>query len=178
MNTINPRAATTAELVAFYNAHSNAAPVKKFQDRATAERRVTALLAELRFTPPTHAEYAECRDLAHAIPPNPLAERNPERLSLPELLKRDGSAAAGRGGAIAASWSDPTVKAARSKRDRVVVEGVGEFRSVKEAFLALGLPLAKHIKFRVALKADGERYYSGHNFFLASAAPAAQEDAQ
>lgn len=37
------RAATTAELVAFFNANSEK-PVKKFADRATAEKRTTALL--------------------------------------------------------------------------------------------------------------------------------------
>lgn len=41
---MNVTTATTAELVAFYNAKS-AKPVKKFADRKTAERRVAALLA-------------------------------------------------------------------------------------------------------------------------------------
>jgi DNA-directed RNA polymerase subunit RPC12/RpoP len=42
---INVNTATTAELVAYYNANS-VVPVKKFQDRATAERRVAELIAE------------------------------------------------------------------------------------------------------------------------------------
>lgn len=41
---MNVTTATTAELVAFYNAKS-ATPVKRFSDRKTAERRVAALLA-------------------------------------------------------------------------------------------------------------------------------------
>lgn len=43
---INVTTATTSELIAFFNEHS-ATPVKKFQDRATAERRVTAIIALL-----------------------------------------------------------------------------------------------------------------------------------
>lgn len=36
---MNLKTATARELVAYYNAHSGRPPVKKFQDRATAERR-------------------------------------------------------------------------------------------------------------------------------------------
>lgn len=43
---MNITTATTAELVAFYNAH-NAKPVKKFADRKTAERRCAALLPKV-----------------------------------------------------------------------------------------------------------------------------------
>ena len=41
---INVKAATTAQLIAYYNANSGKDPVKKFRDRATAEARVTAIL--------------------------------------------------------------------------------------------------------------------------------------
>jgi hypothetical protein len=44
---INTSAATTAELLAFFNAHSGK-PVKKFADRKTAERRVNELLATMK----------------------------------------------------------------------------------------------------------------------------------
>ena len=43
---MNVSTATAAELVAFYNAHSDK-PVARFSDRKTAERRVAALLAAL-----------------------------------------------------------------------------------------------------------------------------------
>lgn len=43
---INVKTATTAELISFFNKYS-ATPVKKFQDRATAERRVSAIIALL-----------------------------------------------------------------------------------------------------------------------------------
>lgn len=49
MTTINTKTAKTAELVAFYNAYADK-PVKKFADRATAEKRVAGLLATMKPT--------------------------------------------------------------------------------------------------------------------------------
>lgn len=56
---------------------------------------------------------------------------------------------------IAATWENDQIAAARSARDNVVVDGKGTFRSVAAAFKALGLPMSKHIKFRVDVKANG-----------------------
>lgn len=50
---INTKTATTAELVAFYNAHSGCEPVKRFSDRRNAEKRVEKLLAERQFNIPS-----------------------------------------------------------------------------------------------------------------------------
>ena len=47
MKTLNVKSATSAELVAFYNANSGKPAIKKFSDRATAEKRVAALLETL-----------------------------------------------------------------------------------------------------------------------------------
>lgn len=47
MTAINVTLATTAELVAFYNANTGGAQVKKFADRKTAERRVNLLIEEM-----------------------------------------------------------------------------------------------------------------------------------
>jgi hypothetical protein len=44
---INITTATSAELLAFFNANTGGAQVKKFADRKTAERRVSALIAEM-----------------------------------------------------------------------------------------------------------------------------------
>jgi hypothetical protein len=49
---INVKSATAAELLAFYNAHSGRESVKRFADRRSAEKRVTALLAERQFNVP------------------------------------------------------------------------------------------------------------------------------
>ena len=56
MKTINVKTAATSELVAFYNAHSGKPAIKKFADRATAEKRVAALLETLA---PVKASLAE-----------------------------------------------------------------------------------------------------------------------
>lgn len=46
------------------------------------------------FPPLTVDDYRNHPDLCKIIPPNDLCERNPDRLSLAELLERDGSLAA------------------------------------------------------------------------------------
>jgi hypothetical protein len=60
---------------------------------------------------------------------------------------------------IAASWADPTVRAERLNRQAVVVitkNGAHQHNSTKAAFEALGLPLSKHIRFRMKLKEAGK----------------------
>lgn len=56
--------AKTSELVAFFNAHTGGAQVKKFADRKTAERRVAALIIEMEaeLNPTTAALVAEESD--------------------------------------------------------------------------------------------------------------------
>lgn len=58
---------------------------------------------------------------------------------------------ADRSAATASTWLNPAVKAARSVRSRVVVNGV-EYRSVLAAFETLGLPVSRHSPFRKTLK--------------------------
>lgn len=71
MNTIDISTATTAELVAFWNAHAEK-PVKKFADRKTAERRVAALIEQMNSQPaveelaPAAVEDVVAQDLAAA----------------------------------------------------------------------------------------------------------------
>jgi hypothetical protein len=59
---------------------------------------------------------------------------------------------------IAESWKDEKTKVSRSRRDNVVVNG-NAFRSVLEAFKHHHLPIARHIKFRIALKAEGKKVF-------------------
>lgn len=63
------------------------------------------------------------------------------------------------------AWGRPSVAAARKVRDHVKVRGV-EYRSTRAAFVALGLPLSKHIPFRAGLKAHGRAVfvYEGEKF--------------
>lgn len=60
-----------------------------------------------------------------------------------------------RSEAIANSWKNPEVAEKRSQRTSVAVEGHGTYRSVKDAFTQLGLPLGKHITFRMQVKKEG-----------------------
>lgn len=57
------------------------------------------------------------------------------------------------GSGIKKSWTDADVRAARSLKQRVKVDGV-EYRSVAQAFKELKLPYEKHVKFRGGLKAS------------------------
>ena len=113
----------------------SAKPVKKFADRKTAERRVAALMATL---------------------PKQELRVKPAKKASP---------AKDRGEAIAQSWKDKKVAAARATRHAVRVEDK-TYKSVREAFMVLALPLGQHIKFRGALKAAGKAEFAGHKFQL------------
>jgi hypothetical protein len=65
-----------------------------------------------------------------------------------------------RSAAIAASWANPEVAAARATRVEVVVEGMGAFKSVPAAFRALNLPMGRMIPFRLVIKAQGEATFT------------------
>jgi hypothetical protein len=75
-----------------------------------------------------------------------------------------------RGAAIAASWQDKAVAERRAQRHAVRVQapngGEGNYKSVREAFMILALPLGQHIRFRGALKAAGRAEIQGHQFRL------------
>lgn len=70
-----------------------------------------------------------------------------------------------RGAAIAQSWKDKKVAAARATRHHVQAAGT-TYKSVREAFMVLALPLGQHIKFRGALKASGKAEFGGVKFRL------------
>lgn len=75
-----------------------------------------------------------------------------------ELIEEKGLTAeadATRSEAIAESWNDDATRAKRRQRSAVEVDGT-RHRSVKAAFIALGLPLEKHIAFRIRLKEKGK----------------------
>lgn len=59
-----------------------------------------------------------------------------------------------RSTAIRKTWKNSDVAARRATRNTVLASG-HEFRSTKQAFIELGLPLEKHIQFRMTLKAEG-----------------------
>lgn len=173
---LNVQTATTAQLVAFYNEHANK-PVTKFADRKTAERRVTELMAAIKFSKPSPKKAAALGNTKVTSP----GLRNPgdvfgSALTAAKLSPKKAATKAPaptnteRGAAIAASWQDKSVAAARATRHAVRVTtpngGQGNYKSVREAFVTLALPLGQHIRFRGALKAAGVAEIAGHKFQL------------
>lgn len=219
MNAIdfNLSAATTAELVVFYNAHSGRPAIKKFSDRATGIARCAAIQDELRNQQakeePTMSETndtavqqdedisavaeqaeatTEATEQAEAKPyvpgtcpscgstdlaPNGEAgtvagdEQQSCNACGNAFWVENGAALASTRAeankriaeAVAATWNDPAVKAKRMERHNIYVtdmnvEGAPEvyYKSVLEAFKALGLMISRHIKFRAACKAAGD----------------------
>lgn len=75
--------------------------------------------------------------------------------------------------AVAETWKDPAVAAARNSKDGVLVAYGGfsnSFKSTREAFDVLSLPMSKCIRFRGGLKAKGRAIFSwdgvDYKFFI------------
>lgn len=77
--------------------------------------------------------------------------------------KKSPAPSATRSQGISESWNNPDVAAKRAQRHnvKVVLDGKekGVFRSTLEAFKKLNLPQSGHIKFRMALKAAGQKEF-------------------
>lgn len=171
---------TTKQLVEAYNAVADE-PVKKFRDRATALRRTEALVREkaaqtlnvqddeglVRRSRLNAGECPVCGgDAANQTAADATEGQNfnfchecgATYSAIDGSIKKPKSAKRSR--AIMESWNDLAVHTKRRQRSAVRVKNaegeVAEFRSVKQAFLALGLPLSKHIRFRMDLKAAGK----------------------
>jgi hypothetical protein len=171
-------AAKTSELVAFYNDNA-VKTVTKFADRATAEKRVAQMITDMvaagQFCPVCDTLAKHGLDITYAGPEGGKNAANYLHHHCGKEYRPDGSVpkaaaapSADRSAAIAATWADPEVAAARAQRSKVVVEGRGEFRSVKAAFIALGLPVSKHIPFRMQLKAKGAALFDRYTFAVVS----------
>ncbi|HID3476089.1 TPA: hypothetical protein ACXE5Z_003323 [Escherichia coli] len=178
-------ATKTADLVAFYNANSGSKPIKKFSDRRTAETRVIALIESLNALdepsnespiPDAKSREEVSSDVkthkARAVVKK--AEPTQEELDAmtdeeyeafvksglndsANCVVQNGTPSHRRSNSegIAKSWDNKEVAQKRLTRNGVMVEGVGEFKSVRVAFAALGLPDSKHIRFRMKLKEAG-----------------------
>lgn len=178
-------ATKTADLVAFYNANSGSKPIKKFADRRTAETRVIALIESLNALdePSNESPIPDAKPReevssnvkthkARAV----LKKAEPTQEELDAMTDEEYEAFVKSGlndsancvvqngtpsnrrsnsEGIAKSWDNKEVAQKRLTRNGVIVEGVGEFKSVRVAFAALGLPDSKHIRFRMKLKEAG-----------------------
>lgn len=142
---------TTAQMVAEYNQLTGKS-IKKFSDRKAGERQ----LASAR-------EMAATKKLLSGAASSPKAE-TPKASAKQTKAEKPKAAAKprvnidGRSKSVASSWADPDVAASRAIRTNVSVAGT-MYRSVKEAFEKLNLPLGKHIKFRMELKAEGVKTF-------------------
>lgn len=159
------RNAKTADLIAFYNAKAEK-PVKKFADRATAEKRCVALLSAIEALEADKSKEAaqvweddEVRPVIHTpravkveeeVDTESMSDEEFKAHMFSEVEKKEERASNAAG--IAKSWSDPVVAEKRLTRNGVEVEGYGEFKSVRVAFAELKLPDSKHIRFRLKLK--------------------------
>lgn len=178
-------ATKTADLVAFYNANSGSKPIKKFADRRTAETRVIALIESLNALdePSNESPIPDAKPReevssdvkthkARAV----VKKSEPTQEELDAMTDEEYEAFVKSGlndsancvvqngtpshrrsnsEGIAKSWDNKEVAQKRLTRNAVMVEGVGEFKSVRVAFAALGLPDSKHIRFRMKLKEAG-----------------------
>lgn len=178
-------ATKTADLVAFYNANSGSKPIKKFADRRTAETRVIALIESLNGLdePSNESPIPDAKPReevssdvkthkARAV----VKKSEPTQEELDAMTDEEYEAFVKSGlndsancvvqngtpshrrsnsEGIAKSWDNKEVAQKRLTRNAVMVEGVGEFKSVRVAFAALGLPDSKHIRFRMKLKEAG-----------------------
>lgn len=167
---------TTSGLVALYN-ELTGKEIKKFQDRATAERRVAEVA-----TPEALMRISYCPHCAGHSSSQTMAgkegtikgdqyllchECGVEYHVQTGALYKSRAASADRGAGIAASWTDPAVREARSARYAVVVAGKGQFKSVAKAFSALGLPAKLIIKTRGELVSEGRATVGEYKFRIA-----------
>lgn len=178
-------ATKTADLVAFYNANSGSKPIKKFADRRTAETRVIALIESLNALdepsnespiPDAKAREEVSSDVKTHKARAVVKKSEPTQEELDAMTDEEYEAFVKSGlndsancvvqngtpshrrsnsEGIAKSWDNKEVAQKRLTRNGVMVEGVGEFKSVRVAFAALGLPDSKHIRFRMKLKEAG-----------------------
>jgi hypothetical protein len=167
------QAATTSELVAFYNLHNAEKPIKKFADRPTAEKRVLALVEAVELEEAAKNVKAEVKPVivrAQAQEQSKTVTKQlvdaleadePKTKEKPDADEKKSTWTKGRASnaaGVAASWADPSVVAARLQRDgvAVTVDGVTTtHKSTREAFRQYRLPDSKHIRFRLKLKEAG-----------------------
>lgn len=181
------RAAKTAELVAFYNSVTGKA-IKKFSSRAAAEKQCIAVLPETNEVAvvvaaeepapakdnfeTTCPECGEHIEITAAGPEGTFAGENHNfchscshtwnRFTGKAVKERKSGTNNAAG--VSESWKNPMTYQARVTRDGVEVEGKGQFRSVRQAFLILNLPLTKHIGFRKDLKKQKALEFMGLKF--------------
>lgn len=176
---IDVKNATTKELVEFYNEHAER-QITKFASREIAERRVQVLQEQLdEATMDDAMDEADelvslygtnvCPHCGVGLDNGVLCNGDEDgsgtgrRIHLNHefecmacgeefgkpILRRTKSGSHSE--AIKQSWKDERTKEKRAQRSAVKVDGE-VYPSVRKAFLALGLPIKEHVRFRMKLK--------------------------
>lgn len=132
-----------AQRLSEYNAATNKA-TKKFASSAASFSQTVKALIWLRDELLAQEQHVE---------PEHVPEHEPEPMVEPSTATQATNNAASA--AIARSWQDSDTRNRRSTKNKVRVDGV-TYKSVRAAYVALGLPIKEHIKFRALLKQHGE----------------------
>jgi hypothetical protein len=161
----NVETATTAELLEFFNAHSDK-QVKRFADRATAIRRVTNLILDQL---PTEAECGVieiCGDVALEVESEEVESEEVESEEVEsEEVESEEAARSNLSIAIEKSWTVAEFAAKRAQRSAVDVDGF-EYRSVQHAYECLEMDPKNLIRFRMLLKRDGKLEDEGRTWTI------------
>ena len=176
-------AMTTNEMVAEYNTLTGKS-IKKFSSRAAGEKQLAAARATHTHKPSVEKKQMEkkpyslddgCPHCGTKADQTYAGEENTpagERMLCHHCgteYHQDGriykapAKSVNRSKAISDSWADKKIAEKRARRDNVMVDGVGTFRSVCEAFKKLNLPMNQHIKFRMTVKHDGAGVFETGN---------------
>lgn len=140
----NVETMSTSELLVEYNKLTGK-HVKRFASRASGEKQVL-----------------KAREKAIKNAVEPVVPKKATKTKKPKATSGE------RSKGIAETWKDPKVAKARAQRTHVVVRPHGEtkgteYRSTHAAFQDLGLPYGQHIRFRMALKAEGKKDFEHGN---------------
>jgi len=180
-----------SDLLAYFNFYirPESAKVKRFADKATAIKRVTKLFLEMEeareieeaypsdeaFEKAMRLELAKDKAIESAKPKKEKTEREKAPRLLARIEAGENIRLSSNSEGIAKSWDIDSVKEARLTRNGVGVEVSGErseYKSLRVAFAELGLPDAKHIKFRGELKKEGAKTFEyegkAYNFVILS----------
>lgn len=144
---------STADLIKLYNEKTGKS-IKKFSSRAAGEKQVLALFEtteKKRTGRYDNALTSQLVQSAAAIAAGKVAPKATNKVAPAKAVAKKSEDKVSRAEAISASWKDPEVAAKRAERTHVKA-GNRVYRSVREAFQDLRLPLNKHIKFRMELK--------------------------
>lgn len=152
----------TSELLALYNTLTNKS-TKKFSSREAGETQVMEAIKQVGACPlcaahPKHLKIVvdETQEVHCSVcGKNSIGDKEVEASPKPKRPTEN----------IKASWKNKKVAEARSQRNGVEVAGK-QYKSVLAAFKELGLPVNKHIKFRLELKANGTAEIAGYTFKL------------